>query len=91
VGGVRGVKSETEQLAELRVIQKRLWKEHLMGSAVVIDLGDVPALTVGGGAQITAASGYDLWSQGQLTRPDLSVTEAVDALVASRPVEVRGR
>jgi hypothetical protein len=83
--------TESEQIATLRVLQNRLWREHMVSSALVIRLGDVVMLSVGTGIEVAGCSGFDAWADGKIVKSDLTEQQAVDLLLDSRPVELRGR
>ena len=72
--------SDNRSVGVLRHLQRRLWNEHKTETLIVLGLGDVPALTRGNGVQVVAVDGIDVWRNGDLSAPDVSEDEAINAL-----------
>ena len=70
-----------DQITGLHEIGQRLMAAGC-NAALVIQPGDVPAITTATGIEVVyAAGGYDVWQDGHLTRTDLTAEQAAQHLI----------
>lgn len=73
------MRSEAEQIAGLRILQRKVWEATRVGLPIVLGLGDVVALhhNVEDREVVYVVGGYDGWKDGIIRHPNMTVDEAV--------------
>ena len=77
MGGLDSMRAT--QVDALVEVQQAAYTRHRLGLTIVIAVGDVPCIPIGGGRQLVSdgSGGLDLWVDGDLKHPDVSLDDAL--------------